>query len=643
VIKPGFIATALLCLAVAGCGLFDTPARQMQRAEAALTRGDYGEAAVTLRNLIDSEPESGEALLLLARTLHMQGDAAGAERLLQQAVEHDAPADGVAKLQAEQRLVAGNSQQLLEAVEDDAAPFDAYHRRYYRARALQGLGRTPEALALYQELAGEQDSPELQLRIAQCHAFHGRDELAMAALDKAPGMAMGWLLKLDMAQREFDFAAADEALRKAIETAPGQLTAVEHGQLLLVGVDQALRAGDVAAAESYRASLVKLLPQAPVTRLATAQVQLHTPGTTTGITSDLQRLLQEQPDYQPARGVLIAALLRTGSLELALKEANTLAGEQASNPALLRVQEAIRAASDQAPDSHERQLYIATALFGLQQPALARLQLQEAMQKHPDVTDLKVAMVRIEMEAGRANEAIQLAQNFTREQPEESGGNVLVAQAQEAAGDFAAAAATYESLWRANPTGPLTLKLAEVRTKAGLPVVDLPLRQWLARTPGDRQIRLNLATALQQAGDHAGSVREFERTMEGIHPDHPIRPVALNNLAVAYSLVGDPRALATARSAHELASSSPAVQDTYGWLLARAGRVSEALPLLRSAARGLPDSPEVRYHLAAALAQADEKDEARQLLTDTLLDASYIFTGGSPQNLLLDWKNVQRI
>jgi Flp pilus assembly protein TadD len=84
--------------------------------------------------------------------------------------------------------------------------------------------------------------------------------------------------------------------------------------------------------------------------------------------------------------------------------------------------------------------------------------------------------------------------------------------------------------------------------------------------------------------------------------------------------VGDPRALQTARSAHELAGTVPNVQDTYGWLLVRAGRLSEALPLLQAAAAGLPDSPEVRYHLAAALAQAGQKDEARVLLTDTLLD-----------------------
>jgi tetratricopeptide (TPR) repeat protein len=618
--KSGFVAVALLSLCLGGCGLLDTPARKMQRAEDALARGDYGESAVILRSLADGEPERGDVWLLLARTLHMQGDSAGAERLVQQAIDNGAPAAEVAVLKADQQLEAGNYQQLLDDVEAESTPFDAYQRRYYRARALQGLRRTPEALVIYQELAGEQDSPELQVRIAQCHAFHGRDELALAALEKAPDMAEGWLMKLAMAQRNLDAAASAEALRKAIETAPGQLTAVQQGQLLLIGVDQALRADDVASAESYRASLAKLLPQAPVTRLATAQVQLHTPGASTGITSELQRLLQEQPDYHPARGVLIAALLRTGSLELALKEATTLAGAMDGNAQLPRVEEAIRAAAAEAPDSAERQLHIATALFNLQQPALARLQLQEAMQKHPDVTDLKVAMVRIEMEAGRSSEAMQLAQDFTREQPEASGGGVLVAQAQEAAGDFAAAAATYEQLWLANPTGPLTLKLAQVRTKAGLPVVDLPLRQWLARNPGDRQIRLQLATALQQNGDHAAAVREFERTIEGMNPNHPVRAAALNNLAVAYSLVGNPRALQSARSAHELAPNVPAIQDTYGWLLTKAGRVSEALPMLQTAAAGLPDSPEVRYHLAAALAQAGQKDEAKVILTDTLLD-----------------------
>lgn len=617
--KSGWIAATLLCLGLSACGLFNSPEKQMQRAEAALVRGDYGEAAVIMRGVADSEPDRGDAWLLLALALHQQGDTAGAERTLQLAVEKGAPAGPIAVFQAEQRLAADKFEELLAAVDDDAIPMDAWQRRYYRARALQGLGRMPEALAIYTALAVEKDSPELHLRMAQCHRFHGRDSLVLAELEKAPDMAEGWLIRMALAQRDSDLPAAREALQKAIENAPGQLTAPQQGQILLAGVDQALRAGDVAEAEKYRATLQKMLPQAPVTRLVGAQVELHR-GVTPEITSELQKLVLEQPGYYPARSLLIAALLRAGSLELALREAGTLAAARSEDPELRATHEAVRAAAGHPPESVERALSIASALNGLQQPTLARLQLQEATQKHPESAGLKIALAQVEVASGRTVEAIQVAQGIAATQPEGAGGQVLVAIAQERSGDLAAAAATYERLWKETPSGPLTHQLAVIRARAGLPVIEMPLRQWLARQPNDLSIRLQLATALQEQGDLPAAVREFERLLSGASRNHPLRPVALNNLAVAYSKLGDVRALETGRLAYEAARGNPAVQDTYGWLLTQAGRASEALPLLQAAAELMPASAEVRYHFAAALAQAGQKAEARQLLADALLD-----------------------
>jgi len=98
----------------------------------------------------------------------------------------------------------------------------------------------------------------------------------------------------------------------------------------------------------------------------------------------------------------------------------------------------------------------------------------------------------------------------------------------------------------------------------------------------------------------------------------PENVVVLNNLAFLYQAEGDDRALEYAERAHARAPDNPAVADTLGWVLVNQGEVERALPLLETARRALPESPEVRYHYATALARADRADEAREELTSLL-------------------------
>ena len=82
--------------------------------------------------------------------------------------------------------------------------------------------------------------------------------------------------------------------------------------------------------------------------------------------------------------------------------------------------------------------------------------------------------------------------------------------------------------------------------------------------------------------------------------------MTLNNLAVLYQRVGDPKALETAKKAYEAAPKSAAIQDTYGWILFGDGQVDKAVEILAEAAKGLPGNSEVQYHYAAALAKKGE-------------------------------------
>src|SRR5690606_403396 len=140
----------------------------------------------------------------------------------------------------------------------------------------------------------------------------------------------------------------------------------------------------------------------------------------------------------------------------------------------------------------------------------------------------------------------------------------------------------------------------------------------------------------QQAGDRAAASREFQRLLSDVPSGHPLRPVVLNNLAVLYGQQSDPRALDMARQAHEGAPDVASVQDTYGWLLARRGRLEDALPLLRAAAQAAPLSAEIRYHYAAALALDGQRDAARLQLADVLLGSEAFEERAEAERLLAE-------
>ncbi|MGA8203116.1 MAG: tetratricopeptide repeat protein, partial [Woeseiaceae bacterium] len=68
------------------------------------------------------------------------------------------------------------------------------------------------------------------------------------------------------------------------------------------------------------------------------------------------------------------------------------------------------------------------------------------------------------------------------------------------------------------------------------------------------------------------------------------------------------------RKALDIEPDSPAIIDSYGWVLYKRGHPEKALEQLKLAFDKFPD-PEVAAHLVEVLASMDRKDEALQLLS----------------------------
>jgi len=219
----------------------------------------------------------------------------------------------------------------------------------------------------------------------------------------------------------------------------------------------------------------------------------------------------------------------------------------------------------------------------------------------------------VEYRLGNNEMAIERLDKLVARQPRNLEARRLLAAAKWRAGDVPG---TIEALRPAAdqigaPRESLKL-MAQALTKQGDAAAA---KAYAARAAGpDPQM---LARAVVQgdramaAADWRGAIAVYERIRADIGDRDP---AILNNLAWAYFNAGDTaKALPLARRAAALAPTNGAVLDTLGWISFSADRGSpEGLRLLRQAVEKAPANPNVRWHLAQALAASGRADEARR-------------------------------
>jgi putative PEP-CTERM system TPR-repeat lipoprotein len=187
------LALAATLAVLGACGGKDEPAL-MASAKQYLEKRDAKAAVIELKNLLEKNPQSGEARFLLGQALLESGDAAGAEVELKRALEYGHPEKAVAPV---------------------------------RARALLAMGQPRKVLDEFSSL--DLKDPlvdiELQVTLAQAHAALGSREEARAAVDRAlgisavyaPAVLMDARLKAASGDRAAALAATDALLARAPE------------------------------------------------------------------------------------------------------------------------------------------------------------------------------------------------------------------------------------------------------------------------------------------------------------------------------------------------------------------------------------------------------------------------------------------
>ena len=244
----------------------------------------------------------------------------------------------------------------------------------------------------------------------------------------------------------------------------------------------------------------------------------------------------------------------------------------------------------------------------------AEYSLQKAVQEDPGFIDAQVALIEILIGLNKLDEAEERTKaqldNAAFTDTDRLLGDIALRR-----GDHDKAMTHYQMAMRQAPSSQLNVKLYQAYGSAGKwqQAAEL-MDNWLKQQPDDLNGIQALAEAYIHLDDFESAIAQYEQALK----KQPQNSMLLSNLAFLYLKTGNNSALPTAQKAHELAPEDAAVSDTLGWILVNQGQTKQGLIHLRDAHSRASHNPEIRYHIAVALAKLGRNKEATEELEQAL-------------------------
>lgn len=267
------------------------------------------------------------------------------------------------------------------------------------------------------------------------------------------------------------------------------------------------------------------------------------------------------------------------------------------------------------PKSAAAQMRMAAVHARLKNVAATGEDLKKALAIEPNNERARVGQIEMALATNKPDEALSLARAMQKAMPKSpigflSEGDILSMQKK-----YDPALRAYNQAFAVAATSNNLMKIVAALNASGQgKEARSRLSAWIASHPNEPLLRMYNGEMLLADKNYKGASDQFEAVLKVAPND----PAVLNNLAFAYQQQKDARALPTAELAIKAAPDNPAVLDTLGWILAEQGQTAKALPMLKKASDAQPQSGDLRYHYAAALAKSGDKKAARQELEKAL-------------------------
>jgi tetratricopeptide (TPR) repeat protein len=309
---------------------------------------------------------------------------------------------------------------------------------------------------------------------------------------------------------------------------------------------------------------------------------------------------KEVLDYDPRN--LGAKLIRTTGLAAI------------GNNALARTElvETIR----QYPNSVDAQLQLAVIDLGEKRYKAAEESFNRLYKEHP--ADLRALMGAAETFAmqGEYDKATKLIQGEIEKSPGRLELRSALGNIAFRAKNYDLAIQQYESVIKARPeAGDVYLRLGQTfAMKGDLNAAMRTFEKAKELRPNDATPYVQLAMLMERTGNQAKARPIYEQVLK-LNPDHP---VALNNLAYLLAENGTvaelDQALALAQQARQKLPDNPDVADTLGWIYIKKNLSDNAVQIFTQLVAKRPEVSTYHYHLAMALYQRGDKQQARKEL-----------------------------
>ena len=558
--------------------------------------GNFAKAIDVLEPYLRTQPGDGQALTLLANAHMASGRNAKASALMQQALKaQDNPS-----FRTTLGLSLIGDGQMASGIAELESAYQKDPRQTHAAVALIQMylqtNQAPKALPIANKLVKVQGK--------NAHFFN------------LQGMALAQSGNMPSARAAFEKAIAlDSALTLA--------------KLNLARVDIAVRAYDAAAGK-----LNMLLKESP--KFAEAIYELAVISERKGQLLDAQRWIEKARDVAGSNETrwdlaLTSFHLRHDQPGLALDAAKSASSKkpedlsvllaysqaQIANGDAVGAKSALISATRVAEYDAPVQVRIASLQLAANNPSGALYSLEKALSGRPDFLPALAVMTEVLIRQAEFDKADRQARAVIARQPKLSVGYSLlgdVAMARRQA-DNAVDAYRKAHQLESNTTSLIKLFRALSSQNSSAPALRLA-EQWLKLYPADLSVQKVLADGYAREGDFKSAQVAYKAAIE-LSPNDA---ETLNNLANVQLRQKDPAAVKTAETALANAPGNPLIIDTLGWALFLNGQPERALQLLRDARLRQPANPEIRYHLAAVLAQTGRKNEAREELRAALKD-----------------------
>ncbi len=322
----------------------------------------------------------------------------------------------------------------------------------------------------------------------------------------------------------------------------------------------------------------------------------------------LRPLVLRQPDdplVLLAQARLAQATNETATARSLLTRATGLAGYEAGallQVALLQMQ----AAPPAGP---------ASGALAVNTNANAQYALDKALIDNPGLLAAQALMVDVELRQREFERAQARVQQLLASHPRQAVVHALQGDLALARGQTAAALAAYRRAQQLEPSGAQVLRMHRAWSQTDPGAANAHAGQWLEQRPTDHAVRRALADGLARLGLYAAARIHYEVLAKATPGDGE----SLNNLAHVLLLLKEPgAATAIAERALQAQPGAAHIMATAGWASIQAGQTERGLNWLRDARTREPDNADMRYFMAAALAQQGRKTEARTEATGAI-------------------------